>query len=195
MKEKAVTFSFDNPKCLKKDTYMIILNDEKGNNIFEKTLKKYENMVNNPYMECPHCGSSRLINWGSYTRNVCFLNSNVLKYNKIKIQRVRCKECGHTHALLPSFIVPYKRSLLDVILNSLLNKEITLTINYDTIDKWNKQFNKYLPYLKTMFKNINKDLIIERFLQDIRNYYSLFFKRFKKILMMIRHGFVGMASF
>lgn len=195
MKEKAATFSFNNSKCLKKDTYMIILNDKKDNSFFKQILKKYENMINNPYMECPYCHSSKLIKWGSYTRNVCFIDNNVLICKTIKIQRVKCLGCNHTHALLPSFIIPYKRSLLDVILNNLLDTDITISINYDVRVKWNKQFNKQLPYLKTMFKNINKNLIIEIFLQNINHYYKLFFKLFYKILMMTRYGFIGMASF
>lgn len=195
MKEKAGTFSFDNSKCLKKDTYMIILNDKKGNNFFQQTLQKYENMVNDPYMECPACGSSNLIKWGSYSRNICFINDGTLIFKTVKIRRVKCKECGHTHALLPSFIIPYKINLLDVILSSLIDEEMTMKISYDVIDKWNKQFNKYLPYLKTMFKNVTKYLIIETLLQDIKSYYNLFFELFKKNLMMARRGIVGVSSF
>lgn len=152
-------------------------------------------MINNPYMECPYCGSSELIKWGTYTRNVCFIDNNVLIYKIMKIQRVKCSGCNHTHALLPSFIIPYKRSLLDVVLNSLLNVDITIGISYDVVDKWRKQFNKCLPYLKTMFKNNNKCLIIKTFLQDINHYYKLFFKSFYKILMMTRCGIIGIASF
>lgn len=174
---------------------MIILNDEKSNNFFNEILKKYENIINNPYLVCPYCGSSKLIKWGSYKRNVCYIEHNALKNKSINIFRVRCQGCGHTHALLPSFIIPYKRSVLDVVLNSLLEKEITIKISYDVIDKWNKQFNTYLPYLKTMFKNFNKYMIIETFLQDTKLYYKLFFRSFKKILMMTKYGVVGMVPF
>lgn len=174
---------------------MIILNDKKGNNFFHETLKKYENVINRPYLECPYCGSSKLIKWGSYNRNVHFIDKNIVTYKKIRIQRVKCQGCNHTHALLPSFIIPYKRSLLDVILNSLIGTDNTIRISYDVIDKWNQQFNRYLPYLKTMFRNTNKNSIIETFLQDINYHFKLFFKSFNKILMMTRYEVVGMASF
>lgn len=195
MKEKAVTFSFDNSKCLKKDTYMIILSDKKSNIFFKEILQKYENMLNNPYIECPYCGSTNLIKWGTYPRCICYIDNNLLQYQVINIKRVKCKACNHTHALLPSFIIPYKRSLLDVILNSLISNNITITISYDTIVKWDRQFKLYLPYLKTMFKNTTKYLIIQTFLGHTNYYYLLFFQLFKKILMMTRSGIIGLSSF
>lgn len=195
MKEKVTTFSFDNSKCLKKDKYMIILNDKKSNNFFNEILHKYESLLNIPYVVCPNCGSSKLIKWGYYSRNVCYIDSNILKNKNITIKRVKCKGCGHTHALLPSFVIPYKIYLLDVIINSLINKDVTLTISYDVINKWNKQFNKFLPYLKTMLKKQDKYLIIKTFLKDIKYYYNLFFKSFRKILMMIRHMIIDMVYF
>lgn len=174
---------------------MIILNDQKSKNFFNEILNKYENTLNNPYMECSICGSNKLIKWGSYTRNICYIDNNILKRKVINIKRVKCKGCGHTHALIPSFIIPYKIYLLDVILNSLICKDVTLTISYDVIDRWNKQFNKFLPYLKTMLKIKDKHLIIETFLKDIKYYYQLFFKSFRKILMMTKFKAIGMASF
>jgi len=30
-----------------------------------------------------------------------------VRYGSVEIQRVRCKSCGHTHAILPDHIVPY----------------------------------------------------------------------------------------
>lgn len=145
---------------------MIILNGKKSNNFFHEIQQKYENMLNNPYMECPICGSSKLIKWSSYQRTICFIDHDILQTVIIAIKRIRCKKCGHTHALLPSFIIPYKRSLLDVILNSFINKDITLTISYDVIIKWNKQFNTFLPYLKTLFKKSDKNSVIKIFLEN-----------------------------
>lgn len=174
--------------------YMIILNDKKVNS-FQQILDNYENSLNNPYIVCPSCGSSKLIKWGTYTRYVCYIDNNILNYKCINIKRVKCKGCGHTHSLLPSFIVPYKIYTLDVILSSIIYKDLTFTISYDVIDKWNKQFNEFLPYLKTMFKNQDKYLIIEKFIKDIKYYYKLFFKSFRKILMMTKHGILDMVYF
>jgi hypothetical protein len=46
-----------------------------------------------------------LIRWGRYVRWVL---TGEEKY-KTEIQRVRCKECGKTHGLLPDFLHPYRR--------------------------------------------------------------------------------------
>ena len=54
-------------------------------------------------IKCPNCGHHNMERHGYYKRYI-IINGN--KYS-IRILRVRCKMCGHTHALLPDFIVPY----------------------------------------------------------------------------------------
>lgn len=174
---------------------MIILNPKKSNTNFKEILKNYNSMSNLPYMECPICNSTQLIKWSSYERNINYIDNNVIMYSVIKIQRVKCKNCGHTHALLPSCIVPYRTSLLDVILYAITNDDITLTFSFDTINKWQKDFNKFIPYLKTFFQNISKLLIIMKLKLDIFKFYEIFYNSTKKILMMIHTGVVGMAYF
>ena len=178
-----------------KGSYMIILNSQKNNTKFEENLKAYENMVNIPYIECPHCKSTDVIKWGSYTRTITYINGSKIITKVLKIQRIKCKKCNHTHALLLSFIIPYKRKLLDVILAAISNEDICLNYSYDTIEKWNKQFNKFLPYLKTIFYNISKIEIITRLKHNISKYYELFFSITNKILMMTRTAVVRFAHF
>ncbi len=61
---------------------------------------------------CPHCGAKKgLIRWGLY-RRWCY--SGECEY-RLVIQRVRCKACGRTHALLPDFLHPYRRYALDML--------------------------------------------------------------------------------
>lgn len=67
---------------------------------------------------CPHCGKKgSLRHHGFYMRclivcGICFT---------VSIHRLRCYECGHTHALMPSFIIPYeKKFCIDLL--SLLNE-------------------------------------------------------------------------
>ena len=63
-------------------------------------------------LQCPHCrhyGSCQL--WGVYRRSFrlpVFIAS-------LRVQRVRCSCCGHTHALLPDWIVPYSQIRLSVL--------------------------------------------------------------------------------
>ena len=72
-------------------------------NIVKREIKKYEKECNYGYIECPCCGSDKLISYGGYERNVVVYNT----YTKIKIKRVMCKECGKTHSLIPYFLIPY----------------------------------------------------------------------------------------
>ena len=163
---------------------MILLLSEK-NNSFESFFEKKLNL---PYLECPNCKSSKVIKWGFYVRNINYINNNKYEYKIIKIQRIKCKECGSTHALLPIFIVPYKINSIEIIVNSLNNKEINLNISVDTINHWNKIFNKYIPYLKTMLNNISKKEILIKLKENIIDYINEFYYKYKKILMMSHKG-------
>ena len=147
-------------------------------------------------LACPQCGSDELIKWGSYKRIIYYLDNQKIKYKNIEIKRIKCRKCNKTHALLPEYIVPYKQALLDIILLSIDNNEIAygLSFSYETIENWKKIYKRrYLPYLKTMFKNIQE--IISRILKDIFRVYEEFYEENKKILMMNHRGIINMAFF
>lgn len=195
-KEKAATFPFDNTLCPKyKAILMIILYPKNFNENFSDILKMYEVSDFIVGLKCPHCASGDLIKWGSYTRTLYYGNENALKCKIINIKRVKCKECCKTHSLLPSFIVPYKIHALDVILTCLSSNNDFLSVSFDTISRWNGQFNKFLPYLKTMFNNLSKIYIILKFKENILMYYKQYFDNNKKVLMMVRPGIYDMVPF
>ena len=59
-------------------------------------------------MVCPSCGSrGNCVPHGSYKRVLIDVEYGKVVYGSVEIKRVRCKSCGHTHALLPDYIVPY----------------------------------------------------------------------------------------
>jgi len=61
---------------------------------------------------CPHCGGEHTcVFWGSYLRWVYTATDRT----RIWIQRVRCRLCGVTDALLPSFLHPFRRYTLALI--------------------------------------------------------------------------------
>ncbi len=65
--------------------------------------------------QCPHPSCKAicsLIRWGTYLRNACTIDENY----QVRIQRVRCKICGRTHCLLPDFLHPYRRYLINLLL-------------------------------------------------------------------------------
>lgn len=174
---------------------MIILSSQKCNTNFKEILENYKSMINLPYMECSYCKSTDLIRWSSYIRNINYIHNNIIIYETIVIKRVKCKCCKHTHALIPSFIVPYKTNALDIILACISYDDITLSFSFDTITMLNKQFNYFLPYLKTMFNNISKKEIIDKLKINIFKFYKQFYSLNKKILMMTHIGILNMAYF
>lgn len=68
---------------------------------------------------CPDCGAvDTLIRWGFYKRQA----RTGLAVYRIRVQRVRCTACEHTHSLLPDFLHPYRHYVL-----SLLQRVISLS--------------------------------------------------------------------
>ena len=62
----------------------------------------------NRSMVCPTCGSKgNCIPHARYRRSLIDLEGGKVVYSVVEIKRVRCKSCGHTHAILPDPIIPY----------------------------------------------------------------------------------------
>ena len=101
---------------------MIILYSEKINTNFKEKIQIYLNTVNFCNLECPNCHSHDLIRWGYYERNVIFFSDDeiTIENKLLKIQRVKCKSCNKTHALLPFGIIPYKQFTDEIISKILL---------------------------------------------------------------------------
>lgn len=62
-----------------------------------------------PDQPCPYClakGTLRL--FGHYNRYLVEWDGNTQKCSTVTVQRYICDSCGHTHAILPSCIVPYR---------------------------------------------------------------------------------------
>ena len=83
---------------------MITQEVELGKSITQEAYKKVLEELDIHRLECPCCGHAGcLIGHGHYQRGV----KESGKLIKLQIQRLKCKECEKTHALLPSNIVPY----------------------------------------------------------------------------------------
>ena len=69
---------------------------------------------------CPHCGSKgNCVSFAHYDRHlVDFIHGHVCN-TPIRVLRVRCSSCQHTHAILPDVIVPYASYSLFFILRVL----------------------------------------------------------------------------
>ena len=117
---------------------MIILSSKKSNTFFKEIIQNYLNTVNFGPLECPNCHSHDICRWGFYNRNVIFFSDESktnFESDIIKIQRVRCKSCGKTHALLPIGIIPYKQLTTEIII------EIILSISSTSIEITFSKFN------------------------------------------------------
>ena len=65
---------------------------------------------------CPHCSArGAFIFYGHYSRSYFSLTDGSICF--LRIQRVRCRHCHHTHALLPHFLVPFRRFQLGHLLS------------------------------------------------------------------------------
>ena len=144
-------------------------------------IHKYEDELNYEYIECPHCHSDKLIRYGSYKRNIGIFG----EYFLINIKRVKCKECSHTHALIPSFMLPYYQNevsfiLLNISSVKLENNKISFVSNKSNITRqllrfWIKRFDDHLSRLKTTFSyDLNK--IISHLFEGIKTR-EIYFKK------------------
>ena len=137
MKRKIALLLFDNLKCLSA-VIMIILKFKKSNTNFKKIIQNYLNAVNFGPLVCPNCYSHDICRWGFYHRNVVFFSDESksnFESDIIKIQRVRCKSCGKTHALLPIGIIPYKQLTTEIV------NEIIISISSTSLDNTFSRFN------------------------------------------------------
>ncbi|NMA49060.1 MAG: transposase [Tissierellia bacterium] len=85
-------------KCFKQISF------ENEINIFDKYIESF----NADDLICPYCGSKHALTpFASYRRHLVTYNNNETNDNIITIYRYICSSCGHTHAILPSIIIPY----------------------------------------------------------------------------------------
>lgn len=177
---------------------MIILYSKKSNTNFKKILQNYLNIVNFGLLECPNCHSNDIIKWGFYERGILFFSnteqSNV-EYDYLKVQRVRCKSCGKTHALLPIGIIPYKQLSFEIVISVIA--EIASTniekafpifnfISEYTIKKlWIDFKKKHFPLLTTLTKTRNVLNAISLIKENINTQLDYIYN-YKRVFMQIK---------
>ena len=82
-----------------KDNIMIVLNPSKVKLKFQEKLDIYKDMKNFGSLECPCCHSKEYVLWGFYERGITYMKQDQIYSETVKIQRIRCKSCGKTHAI------------------------------------------------------------------------------------------------
>ena len=166
--------------------------------------QNYENITNFGPLRCPHCHSNNLIRWGFYERSVIFFSdkrNNILESNIVKIQRIRCKGCGKTHAILPFGIVPYKqfsdevlsRFLFESTFNRLEYIADKYSVNEGIIDKCIKQFKKYhLSKVSIITKSHDLKDMMKVFFKNHNNKLE-YIKQYNLVFMQIKKGCIGLC--
>ena len=152
--------------------------------------------------ECPSCHSKgNLIPHGSYRRNIIDFTAGKTTYRKISVKRLKCQSCGHTHAVLPDFIIPYAQYSLFFLLRVLAEyflhlktvSEICLTyaVTPSMLYRWKDLFlchKKYwlplLEHLETSSFSFLKKLF---FLEDFSASFSCPFFRLTGISFLQSH--------
>jgi len=100
---------------------------------------------------CPYCGEP-CIKWGFYSRFIKSIEGKI----EIKIQRLRCKGCGRTHAIHPTWIVPYSQVPLPYQILIIFDYENVnnLMVNVNTIDE------KNISYIKRQYDSYWRQRLI-----------------------------------
>ena len=116
---------------------------------------------------------------GYYTRKLKTNNGNI----ELVILRVRCKDCGKTHAVLISFIVPYQSIEMSVqikiITDNGIEKIMYCNPSIDELDifRVKERFRlRYKSFMKSLNLTFEDDLVF------------LSFKYFKSNFMQIHKG-------
>lgn len=133
-----------------------------------KFLDLGKEIYNLPIYGCKFCGYEGLMHrHGYYSRNV------ITKYyiKKISILRVKCPSCNKTHAVLPSFLIPYYQYSLDFIFECLYSSFV-LRDSYSKIVNHFSSLNRDLSFSTSNIYSFKKRMT------ENRSYTNSFFANF-----------------
>ena len=109
---------------------MITISGMGYKHIFQRT---YDQTVKNlpiHSLECTCGAAGSLIRYGYYFRYIRYRGEKIL----LRIQRIRCKFCGKTHALIPEVLVPCSQIPLE--------DQIDLIAAYESGERFEKVLNR-----------------------------------------------------
>lgn len=159
------------------------------------TFDKYVSSVNRETLVCPFCDAKHsLSSFASYKRHLVTYNNNTPQDNMITIPRYICSSCGHTHALLPSVIIPYMsfsfKFTVSLIHDYIVDKyhsveamcdhyRIAISTFYRILNKFKKHKQLWLGLLEDkLISNLNfVQHIINCTFDEIENFIIQFFKQ------------------
>lgn len=158
--EKINTFSEINKKNLK---------------ISQQTLQDLMPTEKDIHCACPTCGAKNKFSYhSSYERNFSFLDNDILCDVRLSVTRVICNSCGHTHACIPDFIVPYKIISRDSILS--IVSEATKTSVLEVAEKLQISFELIYSYIAILMSFFPKVDILNKEKNFVKNFNQKYFK-------------------
>lgn len=152
---------------------MITLKVEKINSEFNQ--KFYDDCISQidiHTLSCS-CNSHDNVIHGYYQRKVRTDKGNIM----LRVIRVRCKNCGKTHAVLISLIIPYKSVSLKTSIRIIRRENIkSLMIDNNEIDEqviyrirkvFNERYKKWMSLSKITFED---DLVLKSYIDFKSNF-------------------------
>lgn len=129
-------------------------------NFIQRIIKNSEDDFYTVVHGCRQCGYS-----GNLHRHACYFRTVICKEitARVRIQRVKCPDCGKTHAIIPSDLIPYYQHTLSTILDLLelikVNKH-SYSMVVNRFKKFNPSFsiahiNQYIRRFESNFKTIS----------------------------------------
>ncbi|MGM9971143.1 MAG: DUF6431 domain-containing protein [Anaeroplasmataceae bacterium] len=142
------------------------------------SVENYNNIfinISNIKCSCGCVGSC--IKYGKYKRKYLKNGKKLI----IFIQRIYCKVCQRTHAILPSNIVPYKLVLFDDLIEVIESYEEEIEITDPSEKRIIKTYNEWKERLKKMIIRFNRDDIDKIIFFSALNYKMGFMQEKRKI--------------
>lgn len=128
------------------------------------TYTKIMSSLQSGKIKCPNtkCKHHACIKYGTYTRKIILPSGSIIE---IKIQRVYCKHCGYTQAIIPFFIVPYKRKTIytisetinEYLYDSCYLKEDEYIIK--TYKEWEEKFKTHKRDIRKVYDDYKETII------------------------------------
>ena len=133
-----------------KNTMIIIKLSSKIKHITENQYKKIIQSLNYHELSCPKCNSKGLRAHASYSRYVDIFKRS----HKVTIQRLRCPECGSTHAVLVEDMIPYSIASFNVIIEVIADKDFLESSHVAFLkEKYLSYFFDYVFFCKLNTRN------------------------------------------
>ena len=129
---------------------------------FNSSIKDYYSFQLNldlSKVSCPNCKTNRFVRWAYYKRNI-----NINDFEEtISILRIKCKSCGQTHAVLPSFIVPYLHHSIEYLFFLYNEEKLSLLKQSEYIIKLIRAIkSKWTSFLHVLLPKTSKLIDIVR---------------------------------